>query len=236
MEPAHTIPLLGFYRAHHGGVMSTEQHRLCMYRARKRWSALLTQKKSRIGFKCGMRKRLGENHWATFVRYATTNCKKAFIRALVPANGILCCAGKIDGTPCPNKLTISLLTAPLGEVKTNLPKLHMDHEFDVKQICDVWSRALPEEPKSWDDGICGELVAHLLFGVRDHPVAKISARRVWQKNIVIRCGDARGIADQHAENYCHDVSMAHYNHVLKVEDILWPDKNDESGSETELED
>ena len=72
MERREELPLLGFVRRRpktscpaHAAVV-----KVCRERASKRWSALLTQAKSRIGFKCGMRKRLGEAHWAAFVRYA----------------------------------------------------------------------------------------------------------------------------------------------------------------------
>jgi hypothetical protein len=47
----------------------------------------------------------------------------------------------------------------------------MDHTHDIKHVCKIWSQALPEHPQSWDDGVCGPLVAHLLFGVEDHMIA-----------------------------------------------------------------
>ena len=68
-------------------------------RAPQRWSALLTQTKSRIGFNCGMRERLYEANWAAFIKYAEAEHKAAFLRALTPASGLLCCEGKIDGAP-----------------------------------------------------------------------------------------------------------------------------------------
>ena len=98
----------------------------------------------------------------------------------------------------------------------------MDHTHDVKRICEVWSKALPEEPRSWDDGICGPLVAHLLFGTEDHVLAQCSARPVWRKQIVVRCGNVRGVEGQHADDFCHDVANAHYEHALQVGDIQWP--------------
>ena len=71
MERAEALPLLGFRRrAPHACPASAAVQRVCRERASKRWSALLTQTKSRIGHRRGMRKRLGEAHWAAFVRYA----------------------------------------------------------------------------------------------------------------------------------------------------------------------
>ncbi|KAL1512342.1 hypothetical protein AB1Y20_005603 [Prymnesium parvum] len=101
--------------------------------------------------------------------------------------GKLCCNGKVDGTPCPKEVSIDLHTIEHTELGKILPGLHMDHTYDVGHICNIWSRALPREPPTCDDGICGEIVAHLLFG-----------------------------------DFCHDVSNAHYGHILRVEDIAWP--------------
>ena len=100
--------------------------------------------------------------------------------------------------------------------------LHMDHTHDVKHICKVWSEALPENPRSWDDGICGPLIAHLLFGTEDHTLAQCSTRPIWRKQIVLRCGNVHGIAGQHAGDFCHDVAGAHYDHTLHIRDIQWP--------------
>ena len=37
----------------------------------------------------------------------------------------------------------------------------------------------------------------------------------------MRCGNASG-AGQNADRFCHDVSNAHYGHVLHVADLAWP--------------
>ena len=60
MERAEALPLLGFRRRAPACLASAAVQRVCRERASKRWSALLTQTKSRIGYRCGMRKRLGE--------------------------------------------------------------------------------------------------------------------------------------------------------------------------------
>ena len=86
----------------------------------------------------------------------------------------------------------------------------------------MWSKALPEHPSSWDDGLCGPLLAHLLFGTEDHPVAECSARPVWKRQLVLRCGTVRGAQGQHAADVCHDVESAHYAHALRVADLQWP--------------
>ena len=113
MEPRDALPLLGFRRRRtkHVCPASAAIQKVCRIRASKRWSALLTQTKSRIGFKCGMRERLGEVHWAAFVKYAEAEHKASFVRALTPAAGMLCCEGKLDGTACPKAVVIDLKRA-----------------------------------------------------------------------------------------------------------------------------
>jgi hypothetical protein len=222
MEPRDALPLLGFRRRRtkHVCPASAAIQKVCRIRASKRWSALLTQTKSRIGFKCGMRKRLGEVHWAAFVKYAEDEHKASFVRALTPAAGMLCCEGKLDGTACPKAVVIDLKRVSAAECAEMLPRLHMDHTHDIKHICEVWSKALPERPEAWDDGICGPLLAHLLFGTEDHVLTQCSARPVWRRQIVFRGGSARGVERQRATDFCHDLERAHYG--LRTEDIQWP--------------
>ena len=128
MERAEALPLLGFRRrAPHACPASAAVQRVCRERASKRWSALLTQTKSRIGHRCGMRKRLRDAHWAAFVRYAETEHKAQFFRAVAPASGELCCEGKINGTPCPNGARIDLQHVLSTQCDAALPRLHRKH-------------------------------------------------------------------------------------------------------------
>lgn len=133
----------------------------------------------------------------------------------MPSGGVLCCAGKLDGTPCPHAAPLRLTN--LAEATHRLENFHMDHTHDAAHICQVWSDALPLEPTSWDEGICGGLLAQLLFGVDDHPMADVDAR--WKRQIVIRCGNRKGVRGQRASDFCHDLARAHYTHTLRVEDL-----------------
>ena len=107
----------------------------------------------------------------------------------------------------------------------------MDHTHDLKRICKVWSNALPEHPSSWDDGICGPLLAHLLFGTEDHLLSHYSSRSVWRRQIVFRCGNVNGISGQCTDDFCHDVANPHYGHTLQVSDIKWPEEAEEETEE-----
>lgn len=214
--------LQGFRRRlpHPTRIVSGPIRKLCRHRASKRWSALLTQTRSRIGHHFGMRARLGEANWEAFVRYAVTHHKAAFLLALLPANGVVCCAGKIDGTPCPHAATLALTN--LADVTHRLETFHMDHTHDAAHVCQVWSDALPPDPKAWDDGLCGPLIAQLLFGIHDHPMADIDPNPLWKAQLVVRCGNRKGAANQRATHFCHDVAHAHYTHTLTATDLRMP--------------
>ena len=69
---------------------------------------------------------------------------------------------------------------------------------------------------SWHGGLCAPLIAHLLFGVEDHPLADIDPNPLWKKQIVVRCGNKKGVKGQRASDFCHDVAHAHYTHTLTV--------------------
>ncbi len=94
-------------------------------------------------------------------------------------------------------------------------------------------------PKAWDDGVCGPLVAQLLFGVRDHPMADVDPNPLWKAQLILRCGNKRGVKGQRASQFCHDVAHAHYTHPLTVEDLrLDCDVTDETTTDdtTDMED
>ena len=224
MERPEALPLLGFRRRRSKDVcpaiLAVKQ--VCRERASKHWSALLTQIKSRIGFKCGMRKRLGDANWNAFVRSAEAKFKADFFDALTPATGVLRCEGKLNGPPCPKSLRIDLTHMSCVDCEQALPRLHMDHTYDVTHICSIWSQALPATPNSCDEGVCGPLVAHLLFGTKDHVVSQCSARSVWQKQVIFCCGNVRGVKGQQADQFRHNVANTHDGYTLKVVDIQWP--------------
>lgn len=186
---------------------------VCRKRASSRWSALLTQTKSHIAHRCGMRERLGEANWAAFVRFAEAVHKDKFIKSFAPPTGALSCEGTIDGAACRHGVCIDLRCVSSIECEEALPGLHLEHTHDLSRICRVWSAALPAEPRTWDDGIDGALLVHLLFGVEGHPQRAACGARLSGKQLVMRCGDHRGVKGQAAGDFCHDVAGAHYERV-----------------------
>jgi hypothetical protein len=195
---------------------------VCFNRASNRWSTLFTRTKSCIGHKYSTRKRLGEAHWATFVKYVEAKYTTAFVHAFTPVSGVLCCNGKLDGGECPKKLQVDLESISSIECEGELEKLHLDHTYDVARICKVWSKTLPAGAKAWDEGICGPLIAHLLFGTKDHIVAQCSTRPIWHTQLIFCCGNVHSVKGQHAGGYCHDVVSMHDDYPLDVNDIAWP--------------
>ena len=96
---------------------------------------------------------------------------------------------------------------------------------------------LPAEPTAWDDGVCGPLVAHLLFGLRDHPMADADpGNPLWQAQLIIRCGNTRGVPGQRASDFCHDTAHAHYTHPLTVEDLRFGETHDTANKATNTTD
>ena len=84
---------------------------------------------------------------------------------------------------------------------TKLRLLHLDHEQDVVVTCDLWKRAMPSSPISWEDGVDGGLLCHLLFSV------KASATR-GPAMLRFRCGPGA--------SRCHKLNMPHYETLVDV--------------------
>ena len=95
----------------------------------------------------------------------------------------------------------------------HLAGLHLDHEYDVRHICEAWMRAMPANPRRWDDGVNGLRLAHLLFGVQ--PLG------AWPARVRLRCGNNRyyGAGDQDHDDFCHTTDVAHYSRVLAPADL-----------------
>ena len=136
-----------------------------------------------------MRERLGAALWNDFVRHAKENYKAGFIRAF--DRPTLCCVGTLDGAECPHRFTVDLASSDAAE---QLAHLHLDHEQPVHLTCAAWARALPAEPRAWDEGVDRAELCRALFDVGG------GACR-------FRCGpksDASGRRERFAQRvYCH---------------------------------
>jgi hypothetical protein len=146
---------------------------------------------------------LGDAQWQDFLAHATARYKQPFLDAFDPPSATLKCVGRAGGGACPHAFEVDLAST-LAVRK--LEHLHVDHEQDVQIItCDMRRAARPSVPASWDDGIDGVLLCHLLFGVEEDPAHGAPALR-------FRCGPSR-LGDA---GYCHQLNMAHYSGLRRL--------------------
>ena len=90
-----------------------------------------------------MRPHLGAGLWDEFVEHVNRhyNC---WLRAFVPALGVLRCVGTLDGAPCMHAALVDLRAgAGTGvgrerEVGKALERLHLDHERPLYATCHWW--------------------------------------------------------------------------------------------------
>ena len=155
-------------------------------RAQQRWSALLSRIAKQV--------RLEAPLWAAFVAHANAHYKADFVAAFNKPT--LKCVGPSYGDPCGFCVDLTSSDA----VRT-LEHLHLDHEQDLLITCDMWKRAAPDTPSSWDDGIHRGLLCHLLFGVDDHAAHGPAMLR-------FRCGPGA--------SRCHKLNMPHYRALRDV--------------------
>ena len=173
-------------------------------RAHQRWWALM----HRVGVSNGMRSHLGESRWSEFKGFCMHHFRPSFLALFDPCGGTLQCSGPLSGGPCPHNHVVNFAsTTALKQMEA----LHLDHAFDVQHICELWKQLTPCNPVSWDQGIKGILVAHLLFGTQDLGSTP--------PNISLRCGISRGamptkLEKQGRTSLCHKQHGAHYTHVL----------------------
>ena len=189
------------------------------HRGQQRFSSLLTAGQSRVGHVYGLRDVLGA-HWGDFVAYAKRHFYadwKGFFQKDMK------CAGKINGRCCPRSVCLS--PENLDDLEF-MSGLHLDHNYEVHRICQIWKNIIAKKDhlKSWDDGVNGMLVCHLLFGVRDHDNFNKTKNPLWKANVYFRCGKKsrrhhRVVHDAvDSVTYCHE-NTTHSKHVLKQTDI-----------------
>ena len=141
--------------------------------------------------------RLGHRNWKAFVKHANAHYKDRYVRAFVEQPHV--CVGPLDGAGCPHAFRVDLDGPEAGRM---LGHLHLDHDHPVHpvhQTCSEWNEKLPPEPQSWDDGIDGRKLCHMLFRVPDVPMNRPCC-------LHFRCGPRRksGQFLPYAQRkYCH---------------------------------
>ena len=177
-------------------------------RAKQRWCKLLTATKSRLA-EYGLREALGP-HWNDFVSYAKqrfqTQWLEAFDQPMV-CQGPLC-----NGGPCPHQFRVD--PSSPDDLK-RMCLLHLDHQTPLHRICCAWNQIIREQGTllRWDQGVDGDLVCHLLFGMFEHPNFQSTQNNLWKANVRFRCHLSSG-------NGCHDMKgLAHHAFQLNADDL-----------------
>ena len=107
-------------------VTASKSKAIGVRRGKQRWSALVSAPTSRLAKQ--MRTRLGDAHWAAFVRHANRHYKATYVRAFRPC--VLRCVGPVGGGPCPHAFAVDTTTPG-----ADLECLHLDHERPVHLTC-----------------------------------------------------------------------------------------------------
>ena len=170
-------------------------------RATQRWCKLLTASKSRLA-KNGLKDALGP-HWPAFVRYAKDKYWKQWEKLF---SSTMKCNGPLKkGGCCPFKLCAE----PTCEQDLSLVQLlHLDHAYPLHSICRAWLSIIKSQPApltSWDQGIDGDMVCQLLFGVESHTNLHTTGNELWRANVRFRCyfNDGQGCHDVHGYANAH---------------------------------
>ena len=174
--------------------------------------------------KC-MASELGELAWRRFEVFAIRHYKQQFLDFF---SGTVACCGQTSGEPCPSGFVVHF-NDPAHALQ-NMNMLHLDHEFNLRRICDVWkearSAATPVSTHvSWDHGIDRVTICQLLFGVRNSKSLLSKGSAFWRACLVPRCGAARGRGG--GPQFCHNTDVSHVNlSFLTADDVCSKDEHD----------
>ena len=170
--------------------------RKCRRRAGQRWCRLLTATKSRLAEK-GLKDALGPL-WVDFVAHAKFHFHSNWVGLF---GSTMHCQGPLLGIgQCPSQLSVD----PKRESDINLlSSLHLDHSIPLETICSLWIEIIQSQRQplsSWDEGVDGDLLCQLIFGVQDHLNLITTNNPLWRANVQFRCYRAK------QRSGCHDMS------------------------------
>ena len=182
--------------------------RKCRRRAGQRWCRLLTATKSRLAEK-GLKDALGPL-WVDFVAHAKFHFHSNWVGLF---GSTMHCQGPLLGIgQCPSQLSVD----PKRESDFNLlSSLHLDHSIPLETICSLWIEIIQSQRQplsSWDEGVDGDLLCQLIFGVQDHLNLITTNNPLWSANVHFRC--------YHKRSGCHDITCrANSNMKLSINDL-----------------
>ena len=178
-------------------------------RAKQRWCRLLTATKSRLAEK-GLKNALGP-HWIDFVDHAKSHFNSNWVGLF---GRTMHCQGPLGIGHCPSQLSVD----PTSESDLELlSSLHLDHSIPLETICSLWIEIIQSQRQrlsSWDQGVDGDLLCQLIFGVQDHLNLITTNNPLWRANVQFRC--------YHAQKRfgCHDITCRANSKVkLSINDL-----------------
>eukprot|EP01050_Picozoa_sp_SAG11_P003755 SAG11_NODE_220_length_12154_cov_92.233347_4_plen_181_part_00 len=114
-----------------------------------------------------MDKHLGTSAWNEFKRYAKQHYQCGFIARFLPTStcATIACAGPIyDSSSCPHNHIVNLENFVPNVDELGLADLHLDHEIELLQVCDIWRKLTPSNPNTWHENIDPTKLCELIFG------------------------------------------------------------------------
>ena len=84
---------------------------------------------------------------------------------------------------------------------------HRQDAMNQKEKCSAQQSQHPTAPPA---DCC-----HCKTQLSRYVLAQCSARPIWRKQLIVRCGNVRRTKGPHP----HDVAIAHYDHHLSVKDV-----------------
>ena len=124
------------------------------------------------------------------------------------------CQGPLGIGHCPSQLSVD----PTSESDLELlSSLHLDHSIPLETICSLWIEIIQSQRQplsSWDEGVDGDLLCQLIFGVQDHQNLITTKNPLWRANVQFRCYHAI------KRSGCHDMTCrANSNMKLSINDL-----------------
>ena len=176
-------------------------------RAKQRWCRLLTATKSRLAEK-GLKNALGP-HWIDFVDHTKSHFNSNWVGLF---GRTMHCQGPLGIGHCPSQLSVD----PTSESDLELlSSLHLDHSIPLETICSLWIEIIQSQRQplsSWDQGVDGDLLCQLIFGVQDHLNLITTNNPLWRANVQFRCAKNR--------SGCHDMTCrANSNMKLSINEV-----------------
>jgi hypothetical protein len=121
-----------------------------------RWSYIMR----RVRVLNGMEAVLGPRHWKRFVEYARRTHYRQFLARFRTADHYLVCDGGGESRPCPVRFKVGTATE---EGLHELRWLHLDHNTDLKLVCEKWRTTHDPKSKRWSGAFKKRHLVSFLF-------------------------------------------------------------------------